>query len=96
MSYGGEDDDAPQEPMAAPKAAPVAPKTTPNASGISPTALEVSQLRARTVAARAEAADLSGIAKDLRVGFQRHLDTLALPTISDISPGAMSSPPTIL
>jgi hypothetical protein len=57
MRYGGESDDAPQEPKTAPKAASAGVKTTTNASGISPTALEVSQLRARTVAARAEAAD---------------------------------------
>ena len=46
---------------------------------------QLSQLRARTAAARGGATDLTGISRDLLAGFKRAVDTSAVPTISDLA-----------
>ena len=50
-----------------------------------PATAQLSQLRARTAAARGGATDLTGISRDLLAGFRRAVDTAAVPTISDLS-----------
>jgi hypothetical protein len=50
-----------------------------------PATEQLSQLRARTAAARGGATDLTGISRDLLAGFRRSVDTAAVPTISDLA-----------